>query len=430
MQELIIKGGNKLNGNIMVAGSKNAALPIMTACILSQSPVKLSRLAHLSDIFFMGNLLENLGGTVSFTKPDEANFMAGMTCDIHFTEAHNAIADYDLVRKMRAGVLVLGPLLARYGRAEVSLPGGCAIGTRPVDLHIEALQALGASITTEAGYIKATAPNGLQGNIYRFPKASVGATENALMAMTLARGQSQLQNAATEPEITDLAKALCSMGAKIDGIGTDTLTVQGVESLNGTAYKIAPDRIEAGTLAIAAAACGSDVTLTDIHTDELNALWQALKNCGISIETTPTSARIQSGGKLQATDITTAPYPGFPTDLQAQMAAALCLAEGTSHIYETIFENRFMHVSELSRLGADISAKGNTCTINGVKSLTGAPVMATDLRASASLIIAALQAKGTTNISRIYHLDRGYEFPERKFAQLGASIERKDLQKE
>jgi UDP-N-acetylglucosamine 1-carboxyvinyltransferase len=334
------------------------------------------------------------------------------------------VAPYDMVRKMRASVLVLGPLLARCGEATVSLPGGCAIGTRPIDLHLKALQSLGAHIEVTEGYVRATAPKGLIGNVVTFPFVSVGATENIVMAAVLAKGESVIENAAREPEIIDLCLCLKAMGAEIEGIGTERLIVQGKTELHGAMHAVMADRIETASYACAAAIVGGDVELVGARADTLGAVVEAYRAAGVSVEPTKNGLRVKRAGDLQGINITTAPYPGFPTDAQAQFMSMLCLAQGASMLRETIFENRYMHVPELARMGADITVRGNTAVVRGVKELTGAPVMATDLRASMSLIIAGLAAKGETTVNRVYHLDRGYERLEEKLSAVGADIER------
>lgn len=423
MQKLIISGGNPLIGEVTIAGSKNAALAIMAASVMNAESVSLRGLARLSDIYSMAALLEHLGGEVALRDSE-----SGMIADLRFSEISNYTAAYDFVRKMRAGILVMGPLLARFGRARVSLPGGCAIGTRPVDLHLRGLEALGAKLELQDGYITASAEHGLRGGEYRFPTISVGASANVMTAAVLAKGETLLHNVAQEPEITDLANALVRMGADIQKISDSSFRIGGVSSLHACQHQVIPDRIECGTFAIASVACGGDVVLKNCAPEHLQSLWQALTKIGAQIDIQPSTCRVTTpshiSDNLRPIDIHTAPYPDFPTDLQAQMMSLLCLANGTSHIQENIFENRFMHVGELMRMGANIQTDKNTCTIHGVRKLKGAELMATDLRASASLIIAALAAGDTSTINRIYHLDRGYASPERKFKALGANIQR------
>lgn len=417
MDQLKIVGGKPLHGEIAISGAKNAALPLMIATILSDETLILNNSPDLADIQTLTRLLESFGTEVEFKNG---------TMKLTSAEITSTKADYDLVRKMRASVCVLGPLLARMGKAEVSLPGGCAIGTRPVDLHLTAMEALGAEILIENGYIHAHAPNGLTGAEITFEKVSVGATENALMAATLAKGTTVLRNAAKEPEVSDLAHCLNAMGAKITGIDTATLTIEGVEKLHGTTHAILPDRIEAGSYAIAAAMTGGNITLTNVRADSLDSFWKKLKNSGANVEIKDNeTVVVSSDGKLTGVDIMTEPYPGYPTDLQAQIMALNCIADGAGMITETIFENRFMHVPELCRLGANITVHGSaSALVRGVKQLKGAPVMATDLRASMALVLAGLVANGETTVSRIYHLDRGYDNLVGKLKACGADIKR------
>jgi UDP-N-acetylglucosamine 1-carboxyvinyltransferase len=424
MDKICIRGGKALNGAIQIGGAKNAALPLMTASLLTEETLTLSNLPHLADITTLANLLVQLG--VSLQLDGQANGgHAGRVLSLTARDIASTVAPYDLVRKMRASVLVLGPLVARAGKARVSLPGGCAIGTRPVDLHLKGLQQLGAAIELSEGYIEASAPHGLTGGEVVFPLVSVGATENLLMAATLARGETVLSNAAREPEVIDLAHCLVAMGADIDGIGTDTLRIRGVSRLHGARHAIVPDRIETGTYAMAAAITGGDVELVGARPDLMTAALDALRGAGATINPTDRGIRVQrSNGPLTGTDVMTEPFPGFPTDLQAQMMALLTTAEGASMITETIFENRFMHVPELRRMGANINLHGASAMVRGVRKLTGAPVMATDLRASVSLVLAGLAAEGETVVNRVYHLDRGYERLEEKLAACGADIER------
>ncbi len=420
MDSIRIRGGRPLEGTIEISGAKNAALALMPACLLSDEALVLRNLPRLADITTMEELLRQHGAEVESKAKGENGAMTLRAGDIASTTA-----PYEIVRKMRASVLVLGPLLAREGRARVSLPGGCAIGTRPVDFHIRGLEALGAEIEIDDGYILASAPRGLRGALIRFPAVSVGATENLLMAAALARGETVLENAAREPEVGDLARCLVAMGAQIDGIGTDTLRIQGVERLHGADYAVLPDRVEAATYAIAAAITGGEVVLRNARAELMAATLGALAEAGVDIADTPEGLRVsRRNGRLKPVDITTQPYPGFATDMQAQMMALLSLADGASVITETIFENRFMHVPELSRMGADITIKGASAVVRGVEALAGAPVMATDLRASVSLVLAGLAAEGETHVNRVYHLDRGYERFEEKLAACGADIAR------
>ena len=424
MDKIWIRGGKQLKGTIAIGGAKNAALPLMAASLLTADTLTLSNLPHLADITTMANLLTQHGVALRMDGHAKDGH-AGRVLALTAAEITSTVAPYDLVRKMRASIVVLGPLVARMGKARVSMPGGCAIGARPVDLHLKGLQTLGAVIDLKEGYIEVTAPKGLTGAPIVFPSVSVGATENLLMAATLARGETVLSNAAREPEVTDLANCLIAMGAQITGVGTDTLRVTGVAKLHGAQHPIIPDRIEAGTYAMAAAITGGDVELTGVRTDHLASALDVLRNAGISVTDTDNGIRVQrSTGPLLGTDVMTEPYPGFPTDLQAQMMVLLTAAEGASMITETIFENRFMHVPELRRMGANINLHGGSAMVRGVKSLTGAPVMATDLRASVSLVLAGLAAKGETVVNRVYHLDRGYERLEEKLAACGAEIER------
>ena len=414
MDRLKIDGGVPLTGEISISGAKNAALPLMAAGLVTDGTLRLTNVPDLVDTRSMEVLLRNHG--LDVTRDGDVVEMSG--------EVTNIDAPYDLVRKMRASILVLGPLLARHGQARVSLPGGCAIGTRPVDLHIRAMQALGAVVELADGYIQARAPSGLTGARVVFPMVSVGATENALIAATLAKGTSELVNVAREPEIMDLAECLNAMGARITGHGTDTITVEGVESLGDAEHAVIPDRIEAGTFAIAALITGGDLTLTSARPRHLDSLLEILKDTGAAISVEDDSMRIAANGVAKAADITTDPYPGFPTDLQAQFMALMCLAEGPSRISETVFENRFMHVPELMRMGADIRVDGGVAIVKGQKTLKPAPVMATDLRASVSLVLAALATEGTSEVSRIYHLDRGYSDLEAKLGACGARMTR------
>ena len=416
MDRILIRGGRVLSGSIPVSGAKNAALPLMAAGLLSDGPLTLTNAPDLADVATMAGLLAHHGLTVERDKTARSITISGAATDLE--------APYDLVRKMRASVLVLGPLLARHGRARVSLPGGCAIGTRPVDLHLKALEQMGAEIEITAGYIEARAPGGLKGARIIFPQVSVGATENILMAAALASGQSEILNAAREPEITDLAACLMRMGARIEGIGTDRLLVEGVANLGAATHPIIADRIEAGTFACAAAITGGSLLLQGARLDHLGAVTRTLREAGVDVAEEEGGLRVTRSNGLRGADVMTEPFPGFATDMQAQFMALMCVAEGASMITETIFENRFMHVPELSRMGARINFHGASAIVRGVKKLSGAPVMATDLRASVSLILAGLAAEGETIVNRVYHLDRGYERVEAKLAAVGADIER------
>jgi UDP-N-acetylglucosamine 1-carboxyvinyltransferase len=414
MDRILITGGVPLAGTITISGAKNAALPLMTCGLLTDESLVLSNVAKLADLHTMAELLAQHGINVI---PEGRTISLG-------GRITNTEAPYDIVRKMRASILVLGPLLARTREARVSLPGGCAIGTRPVDLHLKGLEAMGAVFKLDAGYIDATAPAGLHGAAIVFPFVSVGATENLLMAATLANGVTTLKNAAREPEITDLAVCLTAMGAKIDGIGTDTLTIEGQKTLHGARHAILPDRIETGTYACAAAITGGRLLLENARIDDLGAVVTSLAEAGVVITPAENGFWVERKNGLHGIDVMTEPYPGFPTDMQAQFMALMAVAEGASMVTETIFENRFMHVPELNRMGARINAVGASAIIRGVPHLSGAPVMATDLRASVSLVLAGLAAQGETTINRVYHLDRGYESVEQKLAACGARIER------
>jgi UDP-N-acetylglucosamine 1-carboxyvinyltransferase len=420
MDRICIKGGVPLEGVIPIGGAKNAALPLMAASLLTPETLTLENVPDLADIATMTNLLVQHGGCIALEETGDG----GRRLELSAAHITSTTAPYDLVRKMRASVLVLGPLLARCGRARVSLPGGCAIGPRPVDLHIKGLQRLGAEVELRQGYIEAQAPKGLKGAEIAFPVVSVGATENLLMAATLADGETLLINAAREPEITDLATCLVAMGAEIDGIGTDRLRVLGAGRLKGTTHRIMPDRIETGTYIMAAAATAGEVRLTGTRIDLVAALVRTLEAAGVEVLATADGLRVRRRGSLEGVDIMTEPYPGFPTDLQAQAMALMATATGASMITETIFENRFMHVPELARMGANINIHGASALVRGVPALLAAPVMATDLRASVSLVVAGLIATGETVINRVYHLDRGYERLEEKLAACGARIER------
>ncbi|MDB6453638.1 UDP-N-acetylglucosamine 1-carboxyvinyltransferase [Falsirhodobacter sp. 20TX0035] len=418
MDSILVRGNGPLKGQIPIAGAKNACLTLMPATLLTEEPLTLTNAPRLSDIRTMTQLLGSLGAEV-------ASLQGGQVLAMSSHDISSRHADYEIVRKMRASILVLGPLLARFGEAEVSLPGGCAIGARPVDLHLRALEALGAELDLRDGYVHAKAPKGLVGAVVDFPIVSVGATENALMAATLAKGTTVLNNAAREPEIVDLARCLRRMGAQIEGEGTSTITIQGVDRLGGATHAVVTDRIELGTYMLAPAICGGEVELLGGRIDLLAAFCEKLDAAGVSVEETANGLKVsRRNGRVRAVDVVTEPFPGFPTDLQAQMMALLCTAEGTSVLEERIFENRFMHAPELLRMGARIEVHGGHATVHGVEKLRGAPVMATDLRASVSLILAALAAEGETIVSRVYHLDRGYERVEEKLSACGALIER------
>lgn len=415
MEKLLIRGGNKLSGKINCSGAKNAALPMIAATILSDEDITLKNLPYLQDITTMFELLGSMGANI--TLDESMNFIISSS-GIHDTEAR-----YELVKTMRASILVLGPLVAKFGKAKIALPGGCAIGSRPVNFHLDALERLGASINLENGYIEATAER-LKGANIKFEGVTVTGTENIMMAATLAEGQTRLTNVAMEPEIEDLADLLNAMGADITGAGTNEIIINGVECLNGTSYDIPADRIEAGTYLVAAAVTQGDVEITGISADRLTSVINRLRDTGAKIKTSEDSISLVMDNRPIPVDITTAPFPGFPTDMQAQFSVLNAIAEGRSIINETVFENRFMHVQELNRMGCDILVSGNTANIIGVNELSGAPVMATDLRASASLILAGLCAEGETVVDRIYHIDRGYERIEEKLNYLGANITR------
>src|SRR6266446_3513263 len=425
MDRILIRGGVPLSGTIAIGGAKNAALPLMAASLLTAESLILANLPDLADVTTMANLLVQHGVTAALAGGTDNAQQPGRTLELCARHITSTTAPYDLVRKMRASVLVLGPLVARCGRGRVSLPGGCAIGTRPVDLHIKGLQRLGAEVELNEGYIEARAPKGLRGAEIVFPSVSVGATENLLMAAALAEGETLLVNAAREPEIVDLANCLNAMGARIEGIGSDRLTIQGVASLHGARHSVIPDRIETGTYMIAAAATGGEVRLRGARLDHSEALVRVLDAAGVCVSETEDGLAVRRrNGRLAGTDVMTEPYPGFPTDLQAQIMTLMAVAEGASMITETIFENRFMHVPELTRMGANINVHGVSALVRGVPRLMGAPVMATDLRASVSLVVAGLVAGGETVVNRVYHLDRGYERLEEKLAGCNARIER------
>jgi len=418
MDSILVTGNGPLNGEIPIAGAKNACLTLMPATLLSDEPLTLTNAPRLSDIKTMTTLLQSLGAEV--TSLQDGQVLAMSSHDLN-----NHVADYDIVRKMRASNLVLGPMLARLGHAVVSLPGGCAIGERPMDLHIHGLEALGAEIELKDGYLHAKAPNGLKGAVIELRFASVGATENIVMAATLAKGTTVLKNAAREPEIVDLCDCLRKMGAQIEGDGTSEITIQGVDRLHGATHPVVTDRIELGTYMLAPAICGGEVELLGGRIALVGAFCEKLDEAGIDVTETARGLVVKRrGDRIKAVDVSTEPFPGFPTDLQAQMMALMCTAQGISVLHENIFENRFMHAPELRRMGAEIEVHGGTATVTGVERLRGAPVMATDLRASVSLILAGLAAEGETVVSRVYHLDRGYEQVVRKFSGVGAKIER------
>ena len=423
MDSILIRGGRPLSGTLPISGAKNSALTLLPCALLTDEPLTLRNLPRLADVDGFGHLLNELGVStaVEGTKPQEF----GRVLTARAGRITSTTAPYDIVRKMRASILVLGPLLARAGEATVSLPGGCAIGNRPIDLHLRALEALGAEIELAAGYVRASAPGGrLPGGDYRFPVVSVGATENALMAAVLARGTSVLSNCAREPEIVDLCRCLVAMGARIEGVGRAQLTVEGVDRLHGTTYAVMPDRIEAGSYACAAAITGGDVLLAGARADDMRATLDALAEAGVTVEEVTRGVRVAATETLRPVRLTTAPFPGFATDMQAQFMAMLTQAAGASVLTETIFENRYMHVPELARMGADVAVDGRTAVVTGPTPLKGAPVMATDLRASMSLIIAGLAAEGETRVARVYHLDRGYERLEEKLQAVGGDVER------
>ncbi len=419
MDRLFIEGGHPLAGTVTISGAKNAALPLIAACLLTDEPVELGNVPELADVTSMLRLVQRLGTAATFLAGEPGRIA------LHTPKLLGTTAPYDLVRKMRASVLVLGPLLARSGEAVVSMPGGCAIGTRPIDLHLMGLERMGAVIELVDGYVRATAPQGLAGARIELNQPSVGATENLMMAAALARGQTMIAGAAREPEIVDLSLLLQSMGASIEGAGSSYITIEGVPGLHAARHSIMPDRIEAGTYAMAAGVTGGHITVRNGRLDMLGGAVEKLVEAGMRLEETDEgfSASLGNGG-MKGVDVMTRPYPGFPTDLQAQFMAMMCVADGASMITETIFENRFMHVPELARMGARITVHGGSALVRGVAGLRGAPVMATDLRASVSLVLAALAAKGQTEINRIYHLDRGYEHLEQKLRDVGARIER------
>jgi UDP-N-acetylglucosamine 1-carboxyvinyltransferase len=423
MDRIIIRGGRPLEGRLPISGAKNSALTLLPCALLTDEPLTIRNLPRLADVDSFGHLLNQLGvsTTVEGTRPEDF----GRVMTMRATSLTATMAPYDIVRKMRASILVLGPILARAGEATVSLPGGCTIGARPVDLHLKALEALGAKLEMSAGYVRAVAPGGrLPGGNVAFPIVSVGATENAVMAAVTASGRTTIENAAREPEIVDLCRCLIAMGARIDGVGTETLVIDGVKELHGATYAVMPDRIEAGSYACAVGITGGSLELAGARASEMRATLAALQEAGIEIEETHDGLKVTADKPLKPLTLSTAPYPGFATDMQAQFMAMLTLAHGSSLLTETIFENRYMHVPELARMGADIQVTGRSAVVRGVEGLNGAPVMATDLRASMSLIIAGLAAKGETQVRRVYHLDRGYERLEEKLSAVGAEIER------
>ncbi len=423
MDRIRIRGGARLRGEIPISGAKNAALPLMAACLLTDAPLTLSNVPRLADVSFMADILRQLGVSVEWTPG--SGLGEGGRYRLAAATLTGMSADYDIVRKMRASFLILGPLVARAGHARVSLPGGCAIGARPVDLHLKAMEALGAKVELEDGYVIARAPGGLKGARIEFPFVSVGATENTLMAAALATGETVLVNAAREPEIDDLGHCLIAMGAKIAGLGTSRITVEGVAALHAAEHAVLPDRIETGTFAMAVAVAGGEVELTGTRGALIGAVIPLLESIGAEITETNRGLKVHRNGvRPVSVDVATAPFPGFPTDLQAQFMALMTTASGVSFIKETIFENRFMHVPELLRMGADIKVDGDVAVVSGVDRLKGAPVMATDLRASSSLVLAGLAAEGETIVNRVYHLDRGFERLEEKLSRVGADIER------
>lgn len=423
MDRILIRGGNRLSGRIAISGAKNAALTLMPCALLTDEPLTLRNLPRLADVDGFGHLLNQLGVSTMVEGAHPTDFGRVMT--MRAARLTSTVAPYDIVRKMRASILVLGPLIGRAGEATVSLPGGCAIGNRPIDLHLKALEAMGAEIELAAGYVKAVAPGGrLAGGRFTFPIVSVGATENAVMAAVTARGGTVIENAAREPEIVDLCNLLVAMGASISGIGSETLEIEGRDRLHGATYRVMPDRIEAGSYACAAAITGGALELVGANLTEMRATVSALEEAGVTVEQRRDSVYVEASNGIGPLNLSTAPYPGFATDMQAQFMTMLCRAEGTSVLTETIFENRYMHVPELARMGADITVTGRSAVVKGVDRLIGAPVMATDLRASMSLILAGLAAEGETQVARVYHLDRGYERLEEKLQAVGADIER------
>ena len=416
MDKILIEGARQLCGEVRVSGAKNAALPLMATAILCDGPLILENVPDLKDLDTMGRLLVHMGGRAD---------MGGGRAELDLSSLNSPEAPYEVVKTMRASALVLGPLLARFGQAKVSLPGGCAIGARPIDLHLKALEAMGTVIDLDGGYVVARAPQGgLRGAHLHFDTVTVTGTENLMMAAALAKGRTIITGAAREPEVTDTAQALMAMGARISGLGCDELIIDGVEELKPASYRVMPDRIEAGTLIVAAALTGGQVLVRGAPHAALDPVYDKMREAGVKLEMTGDDLLVVSNGEIKSTDIVTRPHPGFPTDMQAQFMALMTVGNGTSIITETIFENRFMHVSELKRLGADITLDGHTAVVKGVRRLSGAPMMATDLRASASLILAALAARGESEISRVYHLDRGYDKLDEKLTALGARIRR------
>ena len=423
MDSILIRGGNRLSGTLQISGAKNAVLTLMPCALLTDEILTLENLPRLADVDSFMHLLNQHGASTMLKGAHNGGYGRAMT--IKAKTIASTVAPYDFVRKMRASILVLGPLVARAGEATVSMPGGCAIGNRPIDLHLKALETLGADIELAAGYVKASAPDGgLRGGTISFPVVSVGATENAVMAAVLARGETVIENAAREPEIVDLCNCLVAMGAEIENIGTDRLVIHGKDRLHGATYSVMPDRIEAGSYACAAAITGGELLLKGARGTDMPSIIAGLRDVGLAVEERDDGVQVTANGRLGSAAISTAPFPGFPTDMQAQFMAMLALADGTSTLTETIFENRYMHVPELARMGADIDVRGRTAVVKGVDELVGANVMATDLRASMSLVLAGLAAKGETKVLRVYHLDRGYERLEEKLSGVGADIER------
>ena len=423
MDRIRIQGGNRLKGEIVISGAKNSALKLMAASLLTDEPVTLRNIPRLADIGGMSDLMMQFGVNLNIRRG--AVLGQSDTMRLHAGTIESALAPYDIVRKMRASFQVLGPLLARHGEAKISLPGGCAIGARPVDFHIQGFEALGARIDLEDGYVVASAVNGLRGTTFTVPRASVGATENLMTAATLANGRTVLKNAAREPETQDLGQFLIAMGAKITGLGSSEIVIDGVEKLSGVDYSVMPDRIESGTFAIAAAMAGGEIELIGARAESNVALYNLLRSVGTEVTQTNRGIGVHRNGvRPTSVDVTTDVYPSFPTDLQAQFMALMAIADGTSHITETVFENRFMHVPEMARMGANIKVEGDIATVVGVERLKGAPVMATDLRASVSLVLAGLVAEGETLVNRVYHLDRGFERLEEKLSGVGAEIQR------
>lgn len=423
MDRIHIRGGHRLSGRLPISGAKNAALTLMPCALLTDEPLTLRNLPRLADVDSMSHLLNQLGVSTTVEGAHPSDFGRVMT--LRAARLTSTVAPYDIVRKMRASILVLGPLVGRAGEATVSMPGGCSIGTRPIDLHLKAMEALGAELELTAGYVKVTAPGGrLPGGRVSFPIVSVGATENTLMAAATAKGATRIDNAAREPEIVDLCRLLVAMGAKIDGVGTETLEIEGVERLHGATYAVMPDRIEAGSYACAAAITGGELELVGAAAEDMRATLSALTEAGVHVSETADGVRVAANGGIGPLTLSTAPFPGFATDMQAQFMAMLTRADGASVLTETIFENRYMHVPELGRMGADIAVRGRSAFVRGVDRLVGAPVMATDLRASMGLILAGLAAEGETQVARVYHLDRGYERLEEKLSAVGADIER------